>query len=104
MLRDIKLGKKIGLGFGIVLTILSIVLVVAVTALQRADVGISEYRELARDSNLSGRLQANMLMVRMNVKDYLITQSDKDLDEYSDYVNKMNSYLDEAKKEIQNPE
>ncbi|EOG7687134.1 methyl-accepting chemotaxis protein, partial [Vibrio cholerae] len=104
MLRDIKLGKKIGLGFGIVLTILSIVLVVAVTALQRADVGISEYRELARDSNLSGRLQANMLMVRMNVKDYLITQSDKDLDEYSDYVNKMNSYLDEAKKEIQKPE
>lgn len=96
--------KKIGLGFGIVLTILSIVLVVAVTALQRADVGVTEYRELARDSNLSGRLQANMLMVRMNVKDYLITQSDKDLDEYSDYVNKMNSYLDEAKKEIQKPE
>jgi methyl-accepting chemotaxis protein len=34
---------------------------------------------MARDANLSGRLQANMLMFRMNVKDFIITRSYKDL-------------------------
>jgi methyl-accepting chemotaxis protein len=49
-------------------------------------------------------LQANMLMVRMNVKDYLITKSDKDLQQYSDYLLKMQGFLDDAKQEIQKPE
>jgi methyl-accepting chemotaxis protein len=39
---------------------------------------------MARDANLSGRLQANMLMVRMNVKEFIITGSYKDLQEYAD--------------------
>lgn len=104
MFRNLRLGSKIGLGFGVVLVLLSIVLGVGLFALQRADEGISEYRGLARDTNLSGRLQANMLMVRMNVKDYLITNSDKDLQQYSDYLSEMQGFLDDAKQEIQKPE
>ncbi|MCC9651039.1 HAMP domain-containing methyl-accepting chemotaxis protein [Vibrio sp. MA64] len=104
MLRDIKLGKKIGLGFGVVLAILSIVLGVAVTALQHVDVGIRDYRDLARDTSLSASIQANMLMVRMNVKDFLITKSNRNLEEYSDYVTEMHTYLKEAKQEIKAPE
>jgi methyl-accepting chemotaxis protein len=33
--------------------------------------GFTKYREMAKDTVLAGRVQANMLMVRMNVKDYL---------------------------------
>lgn len=104
MFKNLKIGSKIGLGFGAVLALLSIVLGVAILSLERADEGITEYRGLARDTNLSGRLQANMLMVRMNVKDFLITKSDKDLQQYSDYLSKMQGFLDEAKREIQKPE
>jgi methyl-accepting chemotaxis protein len=59
---------------------------------------------MARDANLAGRLQANMLMVRMNVKDFIITGSDKDLEQYNQYLKKMHGFLEEAEKEIQNPE
>lgn len=104
MFKNLKIGSKIGLGFGAVLALLAIVLGVAILSLERADEGITEYRGLARDTNLSGRLQANMLMVRMNVKDFLITKSDKDLQQYSDYLSKMQGFLDEAKREIQKPE
>ncbi|WP_060980570.1 HAMP domain-containing methyl-accepting chemotaxis protein [Vibrio splendidus] len=104
MFKNLRIKTKMGLGFGVVLTLLSIVLGISILALQRADEGISEYRGLARDTNLSGRLQANMLMVRLNVKDYLIAQSDKDLQQYSDYLSKMQEFLDEAKQEIQKPE
>lgn len=104
MYKDIRLGLKIGLGFGIVLILLTIVLSVGILALQKADKGIEEYRGLARDTNLSGRLQANMLMVRMNVKDFLITKSDTSLNQYQDYLSKMEAFLVQAKQEIRKPE
>lgn len=104
VLKNLRVGSKIGLGFGAVLALLSIVLGIGIYALQRADDGITAYRELARDSNLSGRLQTQMLMLRMNVKDYLITHSDKDIEQYNDYAATMQEFLNEAKQEIQKPE
>ncbi|MCU8072565.1 methyl-accepting chemotaxis protein [Shewanella sp. SM32] len=59
---------------------------------------------LANDANLSGRLQANMLMVRMNVLGYLNTQSDNNIAQYKDYFDKMKTLLIQSKKEIQQPE
>lgn len=104
MFKNLRLGLKIGLGFGVVLLLLSIVLGIAVLALERADEGISEYRDLARDTNLSGRLQANILKVRMNVKDYLLTNDEKELQHYKNDVSQMLVFLNEAKRQIQKPE
>ncbi|MGR5145073.1 methyl-accepting chemotaxis protein [Photobacterium alginatilyticum] len=104
MFKNLRLGLKIGLGFSAVLVLLSVVLGVSVLALKETDNGITTYRSLARETNLAGRLQANMLMVRMNVKDYLISKSDKDLVRYEVYLEKMSTFLAEAKKEIQQPE
>lgn len=104
MYKNLRLTWKIALGFGLVLLMLILVATVSYSGLKNASDGFSDYRGLARDTNLSGRLQANMLMVRMNVKDYLITKSEKDILQYQDYLNKMHSFLDEAKKEIQKPE
>jgi methyl-accepting chemotaxis protein len=104
MYKNLKLSWKIGLGFSVVLTMLILIAVVSYSGLKVASNGFNDYRGLARDTNLSGRLQANMLMVRMNVKDYLITHSDKDIAQYQSYVDKMHTFLNEAKKEIQKPE
>lgn len=103
MFKNLKLGMKIGLGFSVILVLLSLVLTESILALNKADTGITQYRELARDTNLAGRLQANILMVRMNVKDYLITKSDHDLNQYRDYLAKVQDFLQEAKQEIHNP-
>lgn len=104
MFRDLRLGLKIGLSFFVVLALLSIVLVVGVLALKKANDGIITYEGLANDTNLSGRLQANMLMIRINVLGYLNTQSDNNLTQYKDYFDKMNTLLVQSKKEIQQPE
>lgn len=95
---------KIGGGFGLVILLLVIMSFVSWEGLKGVADGFVTYRGLARDSNLAGRLQANMLMIRMNVKDFLITQSDKDIRQYHEYYEKMNEFLEEAKVEIQNPE
>lgn len=104
MFKNFRLGTKIGVGFGVVLILLGLVLGEGIMALQRTEKGIEEYRSLARDTNLSGQLQANMLMVRMNVKDFLITKSDRDLQQYEAYISKMKTFLAESKQEIQQPD
>ena len=91
-------------GFGTVLGLLVVASFVAWNGLSGASDGFGEYRRLARDANLCGRLQANMLMVRMNVKDFLITGSQKDIDQYNEYFTKMTTFMAEAQTEIQNPE
>ena len=102
--KKMKVRSKIGFGFGILIMILIAVAAFCFFGIRSSSEGFIEYRGLARDTNLAGRLQANMLMVRMNVKDFLITRSGKDIEEYKDYVEKMMGFLIEAKKEIQNTE
>ncbi len=43
-------------------------------------------------------------MVRMNVKDFIITSSEKDLQQYAAYLQKVKGFLAEAQKEINDPE
>ncbi|QJB56304.1 methyl-accepting chemotaxis protein [Pseudodesulfovibrio sp. zrk46] len=99
-----KLSTKLTSGFGSVLALLLIVSGLALWALGNSTDGFSQYRGLARDTNLSGRLQANMLMVRMNVKDFIITGSDQDLKQYDDYYKSMRGFIETAQNEIQKPE
>lgn len=104
MLKNFSLAKKLGMGFAAVLVLLAVVSIVAYEALNAASTGFTEYRELAKDTNLSGRVQANMLMVRMNAKDFIITGSEKDLNEIHAYEEKTKEFMDSAQKEIQKPE
>jgi methyl-accepting chemotaxis protein len=104
MFRDMSLAKKLISGFSFILILLTIVSALSFYTIESASEGFSTYRGLARDTNLMGRVQANMLMVRMNVKDFIITGSDKDKQQYAAYVKKTGQFIEEAHKEIQNPE
>ncbi|MBI9056080.1 MAG: hypothetical protein JEY96_19825 [Bacteroidales bacterium] len=99
-----KLITKNILGFGLILVLLVITAVISFMELGNASDGFAEYRGLARDTNLAGRLQANMLMVRMNVKDFIITGSEEDIQQYNEYYEEMSGFMEEAQSEIQNPE
>lgn len=103
MVKKMSVGKKISLGFAVILVLTVVVAFAAFWGLGVAADGFTDYREMARDTNLAGRLQANMLMVRMNVKDFIITGSDKDLQQYNEYLVKMKDFLAEAQREIKNP-
>jgi len=103
-LKNIKISAKLGVSFSIVIALLVTMASTSYHGLQTVYEGFVDYRGLARDTNLAGRLQANMLMVRMNVKDFLITGSEKDVEQYSLYVKRMNEFLAQATKEIQKPE
>ncbi|WP_448555489.1 HAMP domain-containing methyl-accepting chemotaxis protein [Thalassotalea montiporae] len=101
--QQLTLAQKLYTGFGVVLTLIAVVGVISYFALQNATEGFTGYREMARDTNLSGRVQANMLMVRMNVKDFIITNSDRDKQQFEEYWQKTQSFMQEAQREINQP-
>lgn len=95
---------KLVASFSVVLLMLAIIGLTSYFALKTASGGFKQYRELARDSNLAGVLQSNMLMVRMNVKDFLLTGSEKDIGEYNQYFNEVENLLKVAQTEINKKE
>ena len=104
MFKNMTVGKKIVLGFASVLIILVIVASLSFNALKNAASGFKTYRETARDNNLSARLQANILMTRMNVKDFIMTGSEKDRQEFAKFTEKTDAFIKEAKEAMENKE
>ena len=98
------IGTKISGGFLAVLLLLIVVAFFGATNMNAASGGFAEYRAMARDSNLVGRLQANMLMVRLYVKEFILSGSAESKDKYGEYKERMLGFLDTAKTEIQNSE
>lgn len=103
-MKKLSLALKIGLGYGIVILFLIIVSGVSWHGLSGVEDGFIRYRSLARETNLAGRLQAHMLMVRIHVKDFFLTGSDESAQGFSDALTTMNHFLDEAKSLIQDAE
>ncbi|WNO08422.1 methyl-accepting chemotaxis protein [Teredinibacter sp. KSP-S5-2] len=95
---------KLIASFAVVLLMLAIIGSTAYFALKHASGGFKEYRELARDSNLAGVLQSNMLMVRMNVKDFLLTGDEKEIAHYNNYFGEVEELLKVAQSEINKKE
>jgi len=88
---DLKVGTKVGLGSGAILLFLVAVSVVSSMGLSGASTNFGEYRQIARQSNQLGRIQANLLSARLGVKDYIL----KGTEEAAEAVNKRISTLQE---------
>ena len=73
---NLNVGTKIYVGMGVVLTLLVFIAGASVLGLSETKDNFSTYRDTARNTNLVGRLQANMLMVRLGVKNFIIAASD----------------------------
>jgi len=94
---------KFVLSFTIIAVLVAGMSLFTVNGVGKSSKGFTNYREMAKDSVLAGRVQANMLMVRMNVKDFLKTKSKKDIDEFNHYYEKTTKFVNEALIEIQKP-
>ncbi|EGR4492217.1 methyl-accepting chemotaxis protein [Vibrio cholerae] len=104
MISRLKLNTQLYVSFGLILLLLGVISVTSVVGFNSIYDGFIEYRGLARDTNLAGRLQANMLTMRLAVLNYINTQSDNSITQYEDRKASMLDFLREAEKEIQQPE
>ena len=99
-----KISIKIIAGFGLILFLLISLGGLAVMSLMDADERFSSYRSLSRQSVIIARVQANLLMTRMNAKDYFITSSDKDKAEVESFAEKTLTYTDQTLEIVTDPD
>src|SRR6056297_3004925 len=103
-MAQMKMRTKITGGFLLLIMLLLLVSGVAVFFLNRASTDFVQYRQWAVDSNMMNELQENMLMVRMNVKDFLIRGEEKEVQEVNEYYEETRSFVEIAQEDITDPE
>ena len=104
MLRNLKIGSKIGISFGLVLVIMAVVSLFALNGLRTASQSFKAYRGLARQSVLSGRVQANMLMASKAAKDFLTTRKEAHLQVFDTRFRKARGFAEEEFEAMKNTE
>lgn len=79
---SLTIGRRIALGFAIVLLIFCLVAILSRIALTRVGDGLSQYSTSTEETNLAAQLEASMLTLRMDVNEYLVSGSDTALSVY----------------------
>ncbi len=84
MFKNLSIGKKLTLSFGLLLVLLLGVGLVGIGSISTSVEGFSEYRNLARETNYVGGIESNMLHVRLAAKDYIASGSEAEKKEFSE--------------------
>lgn len=104
LISKIRIGPRVYSGFGLIIALLIGLASTGYLGLADTLTTFTEYRGLARDTNLVGRLQANVLITRLGVKDFVIKSDQSAIDLVKERLSKAQEFHKEAEIEIQDPE
>ena len=104
MFKKASLRMKLMSGFGVVAMLLALLGGIAWYAMSTASGGFDDYRAMARDTNVAGRVQANFLKIRVCLKDFLRTSDKKNLVSISEDMKTTKELVGQAKTQITNQE
>jgi len=99
----LNFSRKLYLGFSFILILLMSVSITSYVTLTSTSKGFDDYRSLAQVNDIVDNIQASMLMVRMNLKDFIITSDNKDKQQFESYLQKTKRYIAEANNLITDP-
>ena len=99
-----KISTLITTGFAIAIGVMTAISAFSIYGTSSSSAGFVNYRTIARHTNLTGELQAHMLMMTIYADKFLISNSEEDYNSYKGYLSEMTTFLEEAKKSITNPE
>ncbi|MGL1901632.1 MAG: response regulator [Fibrobacterales bacterium] len=91
-----KLWSKVFIGLGTVIVLLVTLAGTGIYSLSDANNNFKEYRSLARRTNADGRIQANMLMTRLYVKNFIINPSEDNIKGVTARAKKTIKMIEEA--------
>ena len=103
MFKNLNLGKKIGVGFATVLCLLLVVVGISMKALQKASTETDEYQKITQVTTLAGRIQANMLMMRMSASQFLRNKDAESVKSFKERFNATVQFTTDSKNNISDP-
>lgn len=93
MFKNIKIGQKIGLGFGFVMALLAIAIVFAVFGLMASEKGVESYTHMADETNMAESARSNLLKARISVLEYLEAHKAENLENYQVLISSVEAGL-----------
>ncbi len=97
------IGKRISLGFSVLIVLLLILGSFSYLLNSRARDGFNSYRGMALDNTLSGRIQANLLMMRIGADTYFSTHEKSAVDLFNKRNSMVEEFMKKAHEDIQDP-
>lgn len=104
MFKKLTLSMQISGGYALVLLLLVVISLAAYFGLTKAINGFSDYRALARDSNMAGRVQANMLTIQIQAYDYIFQKKESAYKVFNERNVIVNDIIQKAMTDINDPE
>ena len=103
MFKKITLGMQITGGYTLVLLLLVVVSVASYVGLSEGVSGFNRYNKLANDSNLAGGIETNMLAIRMEAKEFMISHNETSIAAVEALYDEVEGFLVQATAAIRNP-
>lgn len=100
---DLNIGSRISLGFSLVLGIMLVVAGFALQGLKTGSDSFKSYREFARETVLSGRVQANMLSASRAAGNFLKTRDESFYDEFRSRFDQAKLFAVEQQEAMDDP-
>lgn len=104
MFKKMTLSMQISGGYALVLLLLLVISLAAYLGLNKAIEGFNDYRKLARDANMAGRIQANMLTIQIQAYDYIFQNKESAYKQFNDRNATVNDVIQKAMTEVSDPE
>ncbi|MGX1112057.1 methyl-accepting chemotaxis protein [Pseudoalteromonas sp. MBR-15] len=104
MFTKFRLNTQLYLAFGAMIVLLGVVSIVALLALNSGYDNFVDYRVNARDSNITGRVQSNVLTLRLNALKYLKDQEPQAISDFNERHNLLSELITQSKKQFTDAE
>jgi methyl-accepting chemotaxis protein len=102
--NDLKIAIRIGIGFGLLVTLLVVLFFVMRSGIVYSIANFDEYAEMADDTKLMLDVNADAIETRLAMRVYLAERSEANLKRVADAKKAIEESLVAIKAEIQNPE
>lgn len=102
MLSNLRISTLLSGGFAIIVAILIFISTISLFGINSASSNFHEYRTLAKATNLAGRIQANLLDIRLDVLKFAKDSNTKS--DYSERKAQVDSLINEAQELLTSPE
>ncbi len=90
---NLKIGVRLAIGIGLVLALLLAIAASSYIGLSGGNASFAEYRSLARQTASAGSIGLDLMTARLNVKDFLLTGSDRTIEAVDKAIGEMSANI-----------
>jgi methyl-accepting chemotaxis protein len=93
MLSNIKLGAKLGLGFGAVMVLMAVAALFAILSLKETEEGFNAYGEMNQTTQIANQIKIDMLEAKVAFQTFLTTHAQEDLTDFQSSLDRLKKGL-----------